>query len=331
MRPLVRQGVAVGLLLLIALGVGSALPASAKRDAEKREPLVEAWYYANPTCQLATGCQTIPADTSGLPTVNPFTAGTMRVGVAAGLETSRVFLDFDTADLFGATAARLVIPLNVDPQDGSATPELAKLQACLFAGQIKPVEGSLSTPPGASCGNRAPLVYEAEPTPRLVADLGPLLNFLAGSGGIAVLPDLTAVTQTDAWQVVFNATTREESALGLEQSPPAYLEVEVADTTTPEPEEPAEEPSPPAEVPATGGGGGSFVDVDGGPIAAAPLPDTADPVEAPIVPEMVAEAAPAPSTVLVPKSFKYRAVWFLPLLLAMALPLAYRSLAVAPR
>lgn len=328
-----QQGVAVGLLLLIAVGVGTSLPASAKRDSVTREPLVEAWYYANPTCQLATGCVTVPADTSGVPPINPYPAGTMHVGVAAGLETSRVFLDFDTADLYGATAARLVIPLNTSPQDGSAAPELAKVQVCLFAGQIKPVEGSLSSAPGASCGNRAALTYEAEPTPRLVGDLAPLLGFLPSSGGIVVLPNVTQVTPADAWQVVFNATTREEDALGSEQSPPAYLEVEVGDTTSEEPAEPVDEPSPqqPVEVPATGGGGGSFVDVDGGPMAAAPLPDAADPVKAPIIPDMVAEAAPPPSTVLVPKSFKYRAVWFLPLLLALTLPLAYRSLALAPR
>lgn len=326
-----KRLVAVGLLLLIALGVGSALPASAKRDAEKREPVTEAWFYGNPTCQLASGCVTVPADTSGIPPLNPFTAGTMRVGVALGLETSRTFLKFDTADLTEGSIVRLVIPVNTDPQDGGVTPELAKLQACLFAGQLQPIEGSLGTPPGASCGDRVLLTYEAEPAPRFVGNLTPLVRFLATTGGVAVLPDLTQVAQSDAWQVVFNATTREESPLGLEASAPAYLEVELADSSTVEPEEPAEEPQPPAEVPATGGGGGSFVDVDGGPIAAGPLPDAADPVESPLIPEMVTEAAPAPSTVLVPKSFKYRAVWFLPLLLAMALPLAYRSLVVAPR
>ena len=325
-----KRVVAIGLLLLLAVALGSALPASAKRVGEQRLPTVEAWYHANPTCQLDTGCVAVPADTSGIPPINPYPAGTMHVGVILGLETSRVFLKFDASDLTEGSAVSLVIPLNTSAQDGSATPELAKLQACLFAGGIEPVEGSLSTPPAAACENRALFTYEAEPAPRLVADLSPLVRYLASSGGVAIMPDLTAVTQTDVWQVVFNATTREESALGLEQTAPAYLDVELVDTST---EEPTDEPTDPDVTPVDGGtstgGGGSFVDLDGGPISA-PLPDAADPATPAVIPEMVAEAAP-PTTELVPRSFKYRVVWFLPLLLAMALPMAYRSLAVSPR
>ena len=211
-------------IITAVLVAGSAsfgfLPiAHAETENQTVTPSVEAWYQPNPTCALPVGCVglgSLPVQPPVAPPAEiPFTlfpAGSMHVAVDGGQETARSYLSF-SLPLFDVTltAASLDIPLDLAQADGSITPESAQLQVCSFQGSITAANGSIEAPPTAACTKSAKASYVPTGTPRLHADLTPLLGDLAAGAGLVLLPD-AAVAQTDAWHVVFSAHDRADAA-----------------------------------------------------------------------------------------------------------------------
>ncbi len=314
-------------------------PASAASSVQAA-PSSEAWYQLNPTCSTPAGCQAPPAAPAapvpappaplpvavptGVPT-SPYPAGTLHVAVTAGTETARTVLGLPTDVAGGVTAAQLSVPLDLDPADGSAMPETAKLLVCLTKAPVVSVEGSLDAPPTTDCGKTTPLAYVATPEPHLQADLAPLLSALPGATGLVLLPDRARLTPTEAWHVVFSTTGRGDST----KTGPAVLQVTPVDA----PPSTEEQPPPADAAPAVGP-----VDV---PLeASAPVADVepelggtavALPVTEPGLPDQpAAQLAPAANTVALPESIRvgyaYPGVWLLPLALLVVVPLVGRAL-----
>jgi hypothetical protein len=304
-------------LVTAALVTGSAsigfLPmAHAATSTQTLAPSAEAWYQPNPTCASPAGCVTTDALPAQPPAEVPMTAypaGSLHVGLVAGQEIARSYLSFSLSlvdqELTGAV---LDIPLDAAPQDGSVQPETAKVLVCSFSGSVTPENGSIATPPTASCNAAAAAAYVATPAPHLHADLAPLLSDLANGSGLALVPDVAKSAQTDIWQVVFSSHDRADPA----KTAPASLGVTLTDVA-PEEEPPVVAP-PVAEVP------------QAPPLVSAPLPTTDIP-QAPTVSEPApAVGNPVPQARTVNVGYAYPTVWLLPLAFLVVVPLVARSL-----
>ena len=197
-------------------------------------------------------------------------------------------------------------------EDLSAQPETSHIQVCLVSAPITATEGSVATPPQASCDQHATMSYVATPQPHLHADLAPLLQGLLTTTGVALLPDATKVSQADAWHVVFTAK---------DNAP--VLKLTVTPTTSDAGDfVPVDVPSAPA------------VDTGTGSVTQPVIPDTTTPVvpdttvpdvQAPTVPQQqVAQPVAAPQTITV--GYAYPVVWLLPLAFLVLVPLAARAL-----
>lgn len=312
---------------LVTVGTSLVLVPVAQAEDLKVTPTLESWYQPDPTCAQATGCLTgtplpltPPID---IPT-SPYPAGTMHVGYASSAETARTYLTFPFTNVTGAiTGAVLDVPLDVDPANGSAVPETAKLQACLATGDLIPTQGSLSAPPSVDCSQHAVVKYVATPTPHLTADLKPLLLGLPTTSGIALLPDAEALaeTPTDAWRVVFSSHDRADAA----KTPPAVLSLTMTSEAV---STPVVEEVPVVSSPELGGVV-TTPDLGSGFVAAPPVDAgvVAPSVDAPTVtpqagqPQVVPQAAET-----VTFGYQYPVVWLLPLALLVLAPMAARAL-----
>src|SRR3954451_17377943 len=183
---------------LAGMGAGTA-----KADTSVTVPdVAEAWYAAAPigVCTTPLGC---PPDQ--VPT-EAYAAGSLHVGVADGQETARSYVQPDFTQLTGATLLSGTMTLHVDTgqSDGSLTPESAKILACLVTAPFTDgTAGSTSAPPATDCTTSAHPAYNAS-SGVLTVDLGPFLhawNRGAPQLGIALVPNQTQLTQTDAWHV----------------------------------------------------------------------------------------------------------------------------------
>lgn len=328
-------------LVLGTAGLGF-LPLSSAASAASSvhaAPSSEAWYQLNPTCSTAAGCQAppalpaapvpVPAPPAPLPVpapgtsaASPYPAGTLHVAVSAGSETARTVLGLPAAVAGGVTAAALTVPLDVDPADGSAAPERAKVLVCLTKAPVVPVEGSFDPPPTTDCGATAPLTYAATPEPHLQADLGPLLTALPGATGLVLLPDRARLTPTEAWHVVFSATTRGDST----KTGPAVLQLTPVEAPAAVDDAPVDAPAgAPADVALQGSAPLSAAEPElGGPAVALPAQEPA------LADEPAAQLAPAAQTVALPETvrvgYAYPGVWLLPLALLVVVPLVGRAL-----
>ncbi len=317
-----RLAVRLTTAALVAGGVAFALapmPASAESSAVKAS--TEAWYQPDPSCSASCVLTTLPGEVSGQLVTNPYPAGTLHVGYAAGKETARSVLAFSLDDLTGAlTGATLDVPLDVDPANGDAQSATAKVQVCLVTGDITKVEGSVATPPSTSCDTHATMTYVATPAPHLTADLAPILLGLPTTNGIALLPDATDAAETDAWHVTFSAHDRTGGTTG-----PATLTVTTADPTA---EVPAPTLPPVAEAPTVPVSGGFAPAPDTGFVAGPPVVDApvSAPVEAPQVPAPAAAPAQVPAAQTITFGYAYPAVWLLPLVFLILVPAAARAL-----
>jgi hypothetical protein len=235
----------------------------------------------------------------------------MHVGMAAGQETARSYLALDMSSLTGTlTAGSLDVPLDTAQADGSQAPETAHVQVCLVTDPIAPTDGSLDAPPGVSCGSSVPAAYVAAPSPHLHADLAALGQDLLSASGLALVPDATKASRTDAWRVVFSAHDRTDAA----KTPPAAvsLTVEVPEQEVPAPLD--------TRLPAvTAPVGTGFAPA---PAPAAQLPGTAVQPPAVVPPASVPVALPRTITV----GYAYPAVWLLPLVFLVLVPAAARAL-----
>src|SRR3954454_13558349 len=179
------------------------LAGTAQADTSTTVPdVAEAWYAAAPidVCTTPLGCPPDQVPTS------PYPAGSLHVGVAAGQETARSYIQPDFNQLTGATLLSGTMTLHVDTgqSDGSLTPESAKILACLVTAPFTDgTAGSTSAPPATDCTTSAHPAYNAS-SGVLTVDLGPFLqawNRGAQQLGIALVPNQTQLTQTDAWHV----------------------------------------------------------------------------------------------------------------------------------
>ena len=316
-RALVRSLTA--LLVVGSAGVGF-VPLAHADDTTSLTPSAAAWYQPNPSCALPTSCVTtgsLPAQPPVDVPLSPYPAGTMHVAYTGssgqGQETARSYLAFPYSSVDGTvTAATLDVPLDTNTQDGSAQPETSHVQVCLVSAPITATEGSVATPPQASCDQHATMSYVATPQPHLHADLAPLLQGLLTTTGVALLPDATKVSQADAWHVVFTAK---------DNAP--VLKLTVTPTTSDAGDfVPVDVPSAPP------------VDTGTGTVTQPVIPDTTTPVvpdttvpdvQAPTVPQQqVAQPVSSPQTITV--GYAYPVVWLLPLAFLVLVPLAARAL-----
>jgi hypothetical protein len=187
----------------VVVPLAGMLAGTAQADTSVTVPdVAEAWYAAAPidVCTTPLGCPPDQVPTS------PYPAGSLHVGVAGGQETARSYVQPDLSQLSGATLLRGTMTLHVDTgqTDGSLTPESAKILACLVTAPFTDgTAGSTSAPPATDCSTSAHPVYTAG-SGILTVDLAPFLQAWNGGAqqlGIALVPNQTQVTQTDAWHV----------------------------------------------------------------------------------------------------------------------------------
>jgi hypothetical protein len=165
--------------------------------------IAEAWYASAPidVCSTPLGCPPQAAPTS------PYPSGSLHVGVASGQETARSYVQPDLSRLpFGSTLLSGTMTLHVDTAntDGSLSPGTAQILACLVTAPFNDgTQGSPTKPPAIDCTTSAKPSYDAK-TAVFTLDLATFLDaWNAGKQqlGIALVPNQSEVSQTDAWHV----------------------------------------------------------------------------------------------------------------------------------
>ena len=322
MRPVPRALLALSAAACAALG--PALAASAAGSGSvTTEPAAEAWYRFSPLCALPTGCP---------PGNSPYAAETLHVGVNLGAEEDRTYLRLDLSALPAGTkpaGGQLRLPIADGPQDGSRTPEAARIRACPVYDDVEEVDGSFGAAPEPYCTDasvEAVYVAATEQQPAaFTVDLGPLAQVWQESvspGALALLP-AEPIEPTEAWHVAMSGTDREGEDVARITAAVSYTSAAVDTELDPPP--PGEAPLDPrfaAAPPAVG---------FDSPALTAPAPSVDVPVTAP---QSEPAAAPAPQAApaqvvpvaFVDGSFRYPAVFLLPLLFAAAIGWLGRAL-----
>lgn len=310
-RLLLTGCLTTGLALAPALPVLAA-PAS---GTTVLHPSAEAWYRSTPACLLPTGC----ADLPGAP--SPYAADTLHVGVTAGLEEARTYLQLDLTALPAGTqpsGGTLLLPVASGSQDGTRAADKAKIQACAVKAPVEDADGSFETPPEVDCeAASVPAVFvpaEGDEPAAFTVSLSALTTTweaAATPGAVALLPaEDTAPPET--WHVAFSGREREGEDVVPISASISYVSA-VLDAFEPEPfvAPPPFEPAPAFEEP-TFDTGSSF--------AAPPLT-----VDTPIQPQPEPQQAPVaapeqqqvvPVATFVDGSFRYPAIFLLPLAFA---------------
>lgn len=294
---------------------GGAAAASGNQTATVPDS-AEAWYAATPitTCTLPLGCS--PTDS----TVSPYPAGTLHIGVAAGRETARSYLQPDLGKLpAGATATsgHMVLPVATAATDGTLRPASAELLACLATQPFTAgAAGSTEKPPAVDCLVSSHPTYDA-PKSRFDVDLTP---FLAAWGhgraedGIALIPSPSLVQPGDVWQVTID---------GLGRPGPAHVRSTLSYVTTR-----AHAANPASGAPVHGG------TTSAAPPPPAPIPTAVAAGVAPVAPPQVAGHAPPSLAAVQPvafrRGFQYPLVFLLPLLLVAGTAYFIRLFTRAP-
>jgi hypothetical protein len=276
--------------LALLVGVAVAPGAPARAESTSARPEAEAWYATPPTCTLPVGC----APGQGLPALPRYPAGTLHVGMTAGLEDSRSYVKLSLSSLpTGATVTGGSLTIPVAGNDaGTLSPETAQVAACFVTADVGDAEGSFAAPPAVDCTTTAPATYVPGPPALLTVDLSAFASRWAESepnNGIALVPAPTNGPGS-TWHVAF--------AKGTATATVEYSEVATG-------EEPVAEPEPVFE--------------DTGAFAAVPLGGLADPPPlasaAPIVAEAERPGRVAPVVSFSGPGFAYPVVFALPLVL----------------
>ena len=309
MRPVSR----VLLALTLAFG-GAVAPAVAALAAGSgtttTAPSAEGWYRFSPLCATPLGC---PSQAS------PYAADTLHVGVSLGAEEDRTVLQLDLSALPAGTkpaGGQLRLPVAAGPQDGSRTPENAKIRACPLYDEVKDVDGEFADVPEPDCrAASVDAVYEpaaGDAPAAFTVDLAALAAIWQESvspGALALLP-AEAPAPTDAWHVAFSRRDREGEGVARITAAITYVggavDVEEAEV-------------PPVEAPLDSG----FVPPPAlSPVEAPPLSAPA-PIDVPVTapepaPAPAPQAAPVvPVAAVVDTSFRYPGVFLLPIALAV--------------
>lgn len=193
----------------------------------------DAWYRTEPTCALPTGC--VLADQSA---PSPYAAQTLHVAVNLGAEDARSYLALDLTALPEGTkpaGGQLRLPVASGAQDGTVSPETAKIKACLLLDDVKDVDGTYETPPEPDCTSASmPAVFvpASGTTPAaFTIDLAPFAKIWQTSvapGALALLPgdDLAA---TDTWHVAFSRKGRTGDGVSQVTAAMSFLGTAVSD------------------------------------------------------------------------------------------------------
>lgn len=319
---------------MTALAVAAATsPADAREAGTVTSEVQGSWYQPNPTCQLVLGCQELP-----LP--SPYPAGTVHVGVLAGVEESRAFVAIDIPQGKKLDEGTLTLPV---APELSRAPDTARLRACLASGSFDPEDqGATATSPTPLCDFSSPVEVEVPDDPAsalqvtMTVDLAPFITTWGGQpqGILAIVP-VADVTVTDAWHVAFSTEDREDETL---EFAPMSAEFVLGDAEEPDPDDDTD-PTPDEPGDDTGGTDDGDTDVTGsGPVAPeGSLPPPAEP-PASNAPEMsmpepsqVPVAAGTPTAPVVAAGpmglvgYRYPGVYAVPLLFALGLVWATRA------
>ena len=328
MRPLSR--VLLGLCVTAGVVVAPAAAAlAAGSGTTVVRPSAEAWYRATPSCALPTGC----ADAGQAP--SPYAADTLHVGVAAGVEEARTYLQLDLSALPAGTkptGGTLLLPIATGSSDGTRAADTARLQACAVKEPVQDADGSFATPPAVDCeAASAPATFVAaagdEPA-AFTVDLSTLTSAWESSvpGAIVLLPAADTAPPA-SWHVAFSDRTRTGEGVVPISAAIAYASASLDTTGT----EVVVAPPPFAPAPTFDAPAPAF---DSGTSFAAP-PLTAD---VPLAPAPAPQAPPAPMTtspqqssvvpvaLSVPGAFRYPGVFLLPIVLAVAIAWLGRAL-----
>ncbi len=316
----------------------------------------EAWYVtpAHDACEGDTDCSTAPT--------SEYPRNTLHVGISNGTPTTATYIELDLLGAnvpFGATFTdgHVVLPVDMNPGDGSVRADQARLRVCQ-AGAISDTKASPDTPPETDCdGASANARYSAKPFPTFRVDLAPFLrDWSEGTpAALAILPAPKAVKESETWHVTFfgkdydseqeppdeppapPAPSPDAAPLAEETSTPAppdtelpgqqepkpisaKLSYEAEEFTVPPPalDQPAEfAPPPPPPDPAPG-------PVDGPPPAVADAPDSEPPKAETKPEETPAPTAAAPDFITV--GYKYPIAWLMPLVLLIGFAMTGHSL-----
>lgn len=313
MHPVPRAALAVAATAACAV-LGPAVAAVAAGSSSLTTgPAAEAWYRTSPICALPTGCPPAPS---------PYAAETLHIGVALGAEEDRTVLQLDLTALPPGTkpaGGQLLLPVATGTQDGSRSPEVARIRACPVHDQVEDVDGSFDAGPEPDCGSAsvdAVYVAATKDTPAaFTVDLGALATVWqesAAPGALALLP-AEGLASTDIWHVAVSRRDREGEGVASITAAVSYTSTAV-DTE--------QDPPPPVQAPFDSG----FVPpppmtFDSEPLSA-PAPSIDVPVTAPEEPAAapLPQAAPvqAVPAAFVDGTFRYPAVFLLPLALAIA-------------
>ena len=197
MRFVRRAGLAA---LAIALAVGVA-GAPAHGDDATGAPSQVAWYSMSPTCTLPLGCTPLAAPSR-------YPAGTLQVGVTAGVEDARTYLKLDLGAIptdASVTSATLTLPVG-SSGDGTSSPDTAQLAVCPATAPFTAGEGQTSSPPPVDCTAAVKATYAAGPPAVFTVDIAPLVSkALAGSDNGIALMAAPGTAPGTSWHVAFPA------------------------------------------------------------------------------------------------------------------------------
>jgi hypothetical protein len=325
----VASRVLLGLCLTTAAVLGPALPVLAAGSGTMTvQPTAEAWYRVTPACALPTGC----ADLTGAPSM--YSPDTLHVGVNAGQEEARTYLQLDLGKLPAGTkpsGGTLLLPVAAGGNDGTRAPETAELRACAVKDEVKDVDGAFTAPPEVDCEiATAPATFvpaTGDEPAAFTIELSSLTEAWQGDvrpGALALVP-AAETTAADSWHVAFSDRTRTGDAVAPISAALAFVSTSV---NTSSEQAPIVEPPPfeSAPAPAFDSGTSSF-DPGGSTSFAAPAITAETPLLPAPAPAPQAAPAPvaAPEQQVVPvaqsfveQGFRYPAVFLLPLLLAVA-------------
>ncbi|WP_034270192.1 hypothetical protein [Haloechinothrix halophila] len=315
----------------------------------------EAWYVspAHDACEGDTDCSTAPT--------SEFPRNTLHVGISNGTPTTATYIELDVLGAnvpFGATftEGHVVLPVDMNPGDGSVRADQAKLRVCQ-TDSVSDTKASPDTPPDVNCdAASANARFSAKPSPTFRVDLAPFLR--AWSDGtpaaLAILPAPKAVKESETWHVTFfgkdydsdqeppdeppapPAPPADAAPLAEETSTPAPPDTEPPRQQEPKPitaelsyeEDEFTVPPPALDQPAE--------------FAPPPLPSdpTPDPIDAPSpeiadAPSATQEAEPKPEDAPAPLAaapdfitvgYKYPIAWLMPLLLLIGFAMTGHSL-----
>ena len=317
-RLLLATGAALPLAFVPASPVAAGTPLEGAGSGTATVGVAsDAWYAAAAACeQSPTGCLPV-----GQPAASAYPAKTLQVGVLAGQEESRAYLQLNLTSLpAGTTIAggQLRLPV-AGSEDGTRAADTATLQACLATGSVKDdAEGSTEAPPKTDCkAATSPAKYVApvgSAPAMFTVDLSPFAEAWTGGASALVLLPAADTSPASAWHVALSAHDR-SVAPALRPSATVTYSSAADGVDAPTSFDAA---PPPTDI--SGSGSASF--------AAPPLASTSTPELPAVTAPTVPDAAPAPVVQAAPQlqpqaavsvgGYSYPGVFLLPILLAVA-------------